>query len=66
MVYPSDNKPYERRVSGYMPTFKGCVESCIEKKIKSSEAAEIVRLKNEIEDLKSQVSAWHEKNRLRG
>lgn len=26
MVYPSDNKPYERRVSGYMPTFKGCVE----------------------------------------
>lgn len=61
MVYPSDKKPYERRVSGYMPTFKGCVESYIENKIKSSEAAQIVRLKNEIEDLKSQAGAWHEK-----
>lgn len=58
MVYPSDKKPYERRVSGYMPTFGKCVESYIENKIKSSEAVKITQLKKEIEALKKEVRGW--------
>ena len=58
MVYPSDKKPYERRVSGYMPTFKGCVESYIENKIKSSEANKITQLKKEVTALKEEVRDW--------
>lgn len=61
-VSPKKGKPYERRSSGYMPTFKACVESYIENKIKSSEAMEIVQLKNEIEELKAQVRAWERKH----
>lgn len=51
----------ERRVSGYMPTFKDAVESYIETKIKTSEAHEICKLKKEIEGLKAEVRAWEEK-----
>ena len=58
MVYPSDKKPYERSVSFYIPYFKGCVDSFIENKIKSSEAVKITQLKKEIEALKQEVRGW--------
>ena len=58
MVCPSDKKPYERRVSGYMPTFGKCVESYIENKIKSSEANKITQLKKEVTTLKEEVRDW--------
>lgn len=48
-------KPIERRVSGYTATLEQCFDSYIDKKIKSSEAAEIKELANEITELKKEV-----------
>ena len=47
-------------MSGYYPTFTGAVESYIERRIKTSEATEISKLKNEIEALKAEVRGWEE------
>lgn len=57
-VTPEKGKPYERRVSGYVPTFQMAVESYIDKKINSLQATEIRQLANAIEELKSEVRAW--------
>ena len=57
-VTPEKGKPYERRVSGYVPTFTDAVESYINKKINSLEATEIRQLADAIEDLKEEVRAW--------
>lgn len=51
-------KTSERRVSGYMSTFADAVNSFIEKKLKSSEAAELEQLKKEIQKLKREVREW--------
>lgn len=61
MVTPEKGKPYERRVSGYVPTFEMAVESYIKKKINSSEATEIRQLKAEVESLKEEVRSWQGK-----
>lgn len=53
-----NQKTSERRVSGYMDTFNGAVNSYIERKIRSSEAAEIEQLNNEVEELKQEVRGW--------
>ena len=60
-VTPEKGKPYERRVSGYVPTFEMAVESYIKKKINSSEATEIRQLKAEVEALKEEVRSWQGK-----
>jgi len=60
-VTPEKGKPYERRVSGYVPTFEMAVESYIKKKINSSEATEIRQLKAEVESLKEEVRSWQGK-----
>lgn len=60
-VTPEKGKPYERRVSGYVPTFEMAVESYIKKKINSSEATEIRQLKAEVESLKEEVRSWRGK-----
>ena len=53
-------KPYQRRCSGYAPTFGRAVESYVEKKIKSSETTMISSLAKEVEALKAEVRNWHE------
>ena len=55
-----DGKVNPRNMSGYYPTFTGAVESYIERRIKTSEATEIAKLKNEIEALKAEVRGWEE------
>ena len=55
-----DGKVNPRNMSGYYPTFTGAVESYIERRIKTSEATEISKLKNEIEALKAEVRGWEE------
>ena len=60
LVKPEGKKPYTRRSSGYRRTFNECVESYIEKKIRSSEAAKITKLSKEIKELKKEVRGWHE------
>ena len=60
-VTPEKGKPYERRVSGYVPTFEMAVESYIKKKINLSEATEIRQLKAEVESLKEEVRSWQGK-----
>jgi succinate dehydrogenase/fumarate reductase flavoprotein subunit len=52
LVIPENKKPYTRRSSGYRRTFNEAVESYIEKKIRSSEAAKITKLSKEIKELK--------------
>lgn len=51
-------KPYERRVSGYMPTFPEAVVSYINKAVNSSGSAELWQLKEDIENLKKEVMSW--------
>ena len=60
-VTPKKGKPYERRVSGYVPTFEMAVESYVNKKINSSEATKISQLKDEVKKLKQEVRAWKDK-----
>lgn len=57
-VTPKDKKPYEKRVSGYVPTFQMAVESYVNKKINSSKAEEISQLADEIDALVQEVRAW--------
>lgn len=63
-VIAKNGKHYERRISGYMPTFSQCVESYIERKFRSSEATDIVRLKNELEELKEEVRRWKDADKI--
>ena len=58
IVTPEKGKPYERRVSGYVPTFEMAVESYINKKINSSEATKISQLRDEVRKLKQEVRKW--------
>lgn len=51
-------KPYEVRVSGYMPTFEQAVESYIDTKINTSTAESITKLKEDIRKLKKEVRGW--------
>ena len=60
-VTPEKGKPYERRVSGYVPTFEMAVVSYINKKVNSSEASSISQLAEEIFDLKQEVRGWQGK-----
>lgn len=58
-VTPKGKKPYEKRVSGYVPTFQMAVESYVNKKINSSEAKEIRQVANEVAALAEEVRAWN-------
>lgn len=58
MVTPKDKKPYEKRVSGYVPTFAMAVDSYINKKINSSKATTIAELADEVKALIKEVRAW--------
>ena len=62
-ITPKKDKPgtYERRVSGYHPTFAGAVASYIDKKINSLEATEVRQLAEAVEELKAEVRAWKPK-----
>lgn len=60
-VTPEKGKPYERRVSGYVPTFEMAVVSYINKIVNSSEASSISQLAEEIFDLKQEVRGWQGK-----
>ena len=51
-------KTYERRVSGYTPTFSGAVDTFIEKRIKTAEIGDFTELVKTIEDLKAEVRGW--------
>ena len=53
-----NGKKTVRNMSGYYPTFEGAVVSYIEKRIKSSEADKISKLKNELKELKAEVRGW--------
>ena len=57
-----NEKTVERRVSGYTRTFSDAVESYIENRIRTSEAAKIVELKDEVKKLKKTVSGWRVNN----
>lgn len=57
-VTPEGRKPYEKRVSGYVPTFQMAVESYVNKKINSSEAKEISQLASEVLALVQEVRQW--------
>ena len=54
-------KPYERRVSGYVPTFEKAVESYINGRVNESTAKSLNRLKQDIQNLKAEVRAWKDK-----
>lgn len=58
-VTPKGKKPYERRVSGYVPTFQMAVETYINKGINSSGAEEISQLSEEVSALVQEVRAWN-------
>lgn len=51
-------KPYEVRVSGYLPTFEQAVESFINFEVNNSTATSLNKLKKDIEKLKEEVRAW--------
>lgn len=51
-------KPYEVRVSGYLPTFEQAVESYIDGRINSSMATNLSKLKEDIRKLKDEVRGW--------
>lgn len=51
-------KPYEVRVSGYLPTFEQAVESYIDNKINTSTATSVSKLKEEVRKLKAEVRGW--------
>lgn len=53
-----DGKKFERRVSGYYPTFGMAVENYIERKIRGDKVTSLTALKNEIKALKKQVKDW--------
>lgn len=57
-VTPKGKKPYEKRVSGYVPTFQMAVESYINKKINSSGAEEISQLAGEVSALVEEARSW--------
>lgn len=62
LVEPSEKsrkkKPYEVRVSGYLPTFEQAVESYIDGRINSSMATNLSKLKEDIRKLKDEVRGW--------
>lgn len=62
LVQPGEDsrkkKPYEIRVSGYLPTFEQAVESFINNSVNSSMATSLNKLKKDIENLKKEVRAW--------
>lgn len=60
-------KDYERIVSGYYANANDCINSYIDRKIRSSEAEDIKQLYKEVEELKKQVKGWKVKlERARG
>ena len=54
-------KPYERRVSGYVPTFEMAVDSFINSCVNESTATSLNKLKRDIQNLKAEVRAWRDK-----
>ena len=48
-------KVYERRVSGYTPTFEQCVDTFIDYHLTDSQISDFKKLKKEIADLKKEV-----------
>lgn len=54
----SEKKKYERRVSGYQPTFGQAVESYIDYMVNESQATSLNKLKQDIQKLKAEVRAW--------
>lgn len=52
-------RPYERRVSGYMPTFPEAVVSYINKAVNSSESDTLCQLKDEMDSLVEEVMMWN-------
>lgn len=58
IVTPEKSKPYEKRVSGYVPTFSMAVETYINKSINSLETTEIQQLKDKVDSLIKEVRAW--------
>lgn len=65
LVIPGEDsrkkKPYEVRVSGYVPTFEMAVESYVDKYANASTATSLNKLKQDIQKLKSEVRAWKDK-----
>lgn len=57
-VQAKSDKSYEKRVSGYMPTFGGAVDTFIEKKIKTAKITDLTELVKVIEELKAEVKGW--------
>lgn len=51
-------KPYERRVSGYQPTYGQAVASFIDYAVKESQAKTLTALKRDIDKLKKTVLGW--------
>jgi hypothetical protein len=54
-------KPYDRTVSGYYAKPLDAIESFIDRKVRASEAEDIVQLMKEVEDLKKMVKSWKPK-----
>jgi len=57
-VQAESGKTYDRRVSGYTPTFSGAVDTFIEKRIKTAEIGDFTELVKAIDDLKAEVREW--------
>lgn len=58
LVETENKKPYERRVSGYQPTFGQAVESFIDYFVSESQAKSITKLSEDIRKLKAEVRGW--------
>lgn len=60
LVEPEEGKkkPYERRVSGYQPSFEQAVESYIDYIVNESQATSMNKLKQDIQKLKKEVRGW--------
>lgn len=51
-------KKYERRVSGYLPTFEQAIEHFIDASVNESTATSLRKLKTDIQNLKAEVRGW--------
>lgn len=66
-VTAESGKTYDRVVSGYYAKPLDAIESFIDRKVRASEAEDIVQLMKEVDELKKMVKTWKPKvERTRG
>lgn len=57
-VKSKNGSTYEKRCSGYTPTFEGCVDTFIDYTLTDAQIDDFKKLKKLITDLKKEVRSW--------